>query len=233
MKAFDLNPRISGSTRYDPNTDPSIVSGFATAAYRLHTLVPGLFELRNEDNQVIDRQRLSNLFFNPEILYDPQGISLMVNGLIGQPSGRSDDLFTPELTNNLFKTRSSQFGMDLVSINIQRGRDHGVPGYNRWREACGLRRASNFRDLADTIPQELIQQLASLYQSVNDIDLFVAGNLETKLPGAAVGPVFACIIAEQFRRLKEGDRFWYEHGQLESSFSKSKFSNKYLLPKRH
>ncbi|XP_025017963.1 peroxidase [Tetranychus urticae] len=221
MKAFDLNPRIKGSTRYDPSTDPSIVSGFATAAYRLHTLVPGLFELRNDNNQVVDRQRLSNLFFNPEILYDTQGISLMVNGLTGQPSGRSDDLFTPELTNNLFKTRSSPFGMDLISINIQRGRDHGIPDYNRWREACGLRRASNFRQLADTIPPELIEQLASLYQSVDDIDLFVAGNLEIKLPGAAVGPVFACIIAEQFRRLKEGDRFWYEHGQLESSFSKN------------
>ena len=37
-------------------------------------------------------------------------------------------------------------GTDLFSLNIQRGRDQGVPGYNKWRELCGLRKFKSFKE---------------------------------------------------------------------------------------
>ena len=50
-----------------------------------------------------------------------------------------------------------------------------------------------------------------MYQSVNDIDLYVGGVAEANVRGGVVGPTFACIMGEQFGRLKRGDRFFYTH----------------------
>ena len=59
----------------------------------------------------------------------------------------------------------------------------------------------------------------SLNSHVDDIDLFPGAITERILPGATVGPTFACIIGRQFHNSRVGDRFWYERSHRKFGFT--------------
>jgi hypothetical protein len=133
------------------------------------------------------------------------------------------------LTNHLFRDETSGFGSDLASLNIQRGRDHGVPSYNAYREFCGLRRARHWTDLAGSFTNETLHKYMQVYSTPDDMDLWSAGVSERPLPGSMVGPVFGCIMGETFKNLRLGDRFWFENAGQPSSFSQGKNSIRKML----
>ena len=99
--------------------------------------------------------------------------------------------------------------MDLASLNVQRGRDHGLPSYGQWRSYCGLPRAATVNNLSSDISDASVRaKLVEVYGNKPDnIDLFVGGLLEDTLPGSQLGPTFQCIIGDQFKRLRDGDRY--------------------------
>lgn len=155
---------------------------------------------------------------NVDNIWSPGSLDRLLLGFTNQPSQKRDEFVANELTNHLFQF-SSPFGMDLVSVNIQRGRDHGIPPYTFFREPCGLSPIKTWRDLQEVMSINAVFRLKSLYTHVDDLDLFTAGLAEKPLKGAVVGPTFACIIAQQFSNLRKGDRFWYENSDFESSLS--------------
>ena len=102
---------------------------------------------------------LSETFFNPELVYVPGGLDKFLVGLATQPRQKFDNIFTEQVTNHLFQPKNHSFGMDLVALNLQRGRDHGLPGYNAFRELCGLKRVTDFDYFNDFIPIKIVERL--------------------------------------------------------------------------
>ncbi|XP_066268393.1 peroxidasin homolog [Branchiostoma lanceolatum] len=218
MNEYGLVPRQNGYySGYDETVDPTISNVFATAAYRFgHSLVKSQFERSTSMYNLNAHSpvQLTHSFFNPQHVYNTVqgGPDSIVRGLASTPHEKYDRFIVSGLTKNLFADPAGSLGLDLAALNIQRGRDHGLPGYNAWRVLCGLPRARSFADLATEIPDASSRaKLANLYSHVDDIDLFAAGLAERSVPGGLLGPTFACLIGRQFRELRKGDRFWFEN----------------------
>ena len=104
--------------------------------------------------------------------------------------------------------QAHEVSLDLGALNIQRGRDHGLPSYNQWRVYCGLSAAQTISDLHMEITNSTVRErLREVYgDDPNNVDLWVGGLIEDTLPGTELGPTFHCIINDQFKRLRGGDR---------------------------
>lgn len=71
---------------------------------------------------------------------------------------------------------------------------------------------NDFDDLSNEISDHTVRdKLKNLYGSVHNIDVWVGGILEDQVDGGKVGPLFSCLLLEQFKRLRDGDRFWFEN----------------------
>ena len=194
---------------YRPDVDPSIGNEFSTAAYRIgHTMLPSSMLRLDANGAAIDAGPLAlrDAFFSPAVL-EATGLDPILRGLAGQRCESIDAHLTDDVRNFLFGPPGAG-GFDLASLNIQRGRDHGLPSYNDARRQLGLAPAADFSDI--TADPETAAALAQAYGSVDDVDLWVGGLAEDPMPGAMVGPLFQTIMVDQFTRLRDGDRFWYQ-----------------------
>lgn len=203
----DLVPAYSG---YNSDVNPNIPNAFATAAYRFgHSQIQPFFERLDENYVSIlaGPLPLVDAFFDSTQFTKNGGTDPMLRGLLTKNARLVDEFLNSILTSRLFSSGASVPGLDLAALNVQRGRDHGLPRYLTWKqwakERCGVE--SEFRNQLTQI------HLLQTYGSLNNVDLFVGGLAEESLPGGIVGAVFACIFANTFTPVRDGDRFYYDN----------------------
>jgi hypothetical protein len=191
--------------------DPTISNEFATAAYRLgHTMIENKI-WRNEVNgdEVPEKDlEIKDAFFAPEKLKEAGGLEPILRGTADFRQEEIDHKIVHGLRNFLFG-KPGEGGLDLAALNIQRGRDHGLPDYNTLRAAVGASKVESFAQI--TSDPEKQSKMAQAYQHVDQIDPWVGLIVEDHLPGTSVGPTMKKILVDQFSRLRDGDRFFYKN----------------------
>ncbi|MEO1090673.1 MAG: peroxidase family protein [Pseudomonadota bacterium] len=195
---------------YDSAVDPTISTEFATVAYRFgHSLLSSTLLRIDEQGDTIEAGNLSlaDAFFAPDEIAANGGIEPLLRGLGEGVAQELDTMVVEDVRSFLFGEPGAG-GLDLAALNIQRGRDHGIPDYNALREALGLDRAATFADI--TSDTALQQALEETYGDVDSIDAWVGGLAEDVYGDGMLGELFHTVVLDQFVRVRDGDSQWSE-----------------------
>ena len=195
---------------YDDTINPGISNLFSTAAYRFgHSMLPAELLRLDEAGQPIAAGHIAlrDAFFAPDEIVQ-HGIEPVLRGLVHQQAQEIDTQVVDDVRNFLFGPPGAG-GFDLASLNIQRGRDHGLPAYSQLREDYGLASPNSFTDVTSDVA--LAAALEDVYAGdVDQIDPWVGFLAEDHVAGASVGPLAFRVLADQFHRLRDGDQYWYQ-----------------------
>src|SRR5215510_3146307 len=202
---------IGKYTGYDPKVNAGTSAVFSTAAYRVgHTLLsPQILRLDASGNSIPEGPlRLRDSFFAvvPPILQS-EGIEPFLRGVAAQKSQELDNKVIDEVRDLLFGLPGAG-GLDLISLNFQRGRDMGLGDFNTVRADFGLPRIKNFSQI--TKDTALAAQLQQLFGNVDNIDPFAGLFAEDHAKGYNIGQTLLAVFTNQFQRIRAGDRFWWE-----------------------
>jgi len=212
---------------YDEGVDPQTTDTFAVAALRIgHTLVSPTVRRRDANGDPLPEGDIAFLnSFGAGNITEGEDVDEILRGISTGLAQEIDTKVHDVLRNGL--PELGPVGFDLLSANIQRGRDRGLTDYNTLRRTLaefspelGIGPVDSFDDI--TSDPELQQSLETLYGTVDNIDMWVGLMAEDKAPGASVGLTEAAVLATQYQEFRDGDRYWFENvhvpGEDDSGF---------------
>ncbi|MCA9198770.1 MAG: hypothetical protein KDA87_14575, partial [Planctomycetales bacterium] len=180
---------IPAYTGYKSDVRPDESGLFAVAAFRVgHTQLGSEVQRLGANGQTLPGGPLAlkDAFFTPTPV-QTDGIEPYLRGMAGTAAQEIDTQLVDDVRNFLFGPAGSG-GLDLASLNIQRGRDMGLPSYNQARIDFGLPAVQSFEEI--TSNPSVQESLRNVFGSVDLIDVWVGGIAEDHAPGAQVGPLF-------------------------------------------
>ncbi|XP_049638484.1 dual oxidase 1 [Suncus etruscus] len=212
-------PKYAG---YNPSLDPSISPEFVVASEQfLSTMVPPGVYMRNASchfqwvswNSSISRAlRVCNSYWSRKHPQNVEDVVSLLLGMASQIAEREDHVVVEDVQD--FWPGPLKFSRtDYLASCLQRGRDLGLPSYIKARAALGLPPVSSWQDInpdLSKINATVLEAIAALYnQDLSRLELLPGGLLEIREGNP--GLLFHDIVLDQFRRLRDGDRFWFEN----------------------
>ncbi|XP_058397472.1 dual oxidase 1 isoform X6 [Diceros bicornis minor] len=216
-----MPPEYAG---YRPFLDPSISPEFLAASEQFFsTMVPPGVYMRNASchfqgvisrNSSVSRAlRVCNSYWSREHpnLRRAEDVDALLQGMASQIAEREDHVVVEDVRD--FWPGPLKFSRtDHLASCLQRGRDLGLPSYTKARAALGLPPITTWQDVNPALSQSnstVLEATAALYnQDLSRLELLPGGLLESH---GDPGPLFSAIVLDQFVRLRDGDRYWFEN----------------------
>ncbi|XP_049754036.1 dual oxidase 1 isoform X2 [Elephas maximus indicus] len=211
---------------YRPFLDPSISPEFLVASEQFFsTMVPPGVYMRNASchfQGVINRNssvsralRVCNSYWSREHpnLQSAEDVAALLLGMASQIAEREDHVVVEDLR-DFWPGPLKSSRTDYLASCLQRGRDLGLPSYTKARAALGLPSITRWQDINPALSQsdnvhQVLEATAALYsQDLSRLELLPGGLLESH---GDPGPLFSTIVLDQFVRLRDGDRYWFEN----------------------
>lgn len=220
---------VSDYSGYNSSINPQLsneyilLAGFATGSQMADGWLQFDEGLNESTSGHLD---LRDGFWTTSSLIEAGGIDTTIRGAAYDTQREMDLPVIPSLRNLM---SGAMWGgwMDDCAMDIQRGRDRGLTDYNSLREGLGLDRVTNWGDISSDVDSQ--QKLASAYSDVDSIDAYIGVMAEDRLESSIYGETQQMLVLDQFQRIRDADRFWYENdaelNSLTSEFNSLRLSD--------
>ena len=196
---------------FNDTIDPRISNEFATLAFRMgHSQITEQTLRLDEfyEEHWAGHRNLSEGFWNPTEMINSGGIGPTLRGAAWATQAANDIYTVHDLRNSMFGEPGFG-GMDMCAIDMQRGRDHGLPDYNSIRESLGFEKISDWAEISDDA--EVIERMNIAYPDIDNADPIMGMYAERHLDGSSLGESMHALITDQYLRLRDADPLYFEN----------------------